>query len=159
MTADLIGSPRPGTVMRSASSSTLAAQFIATVVFRPGRSYPLAPTRANGQLALAAYVTRPPGSPGRSRGIDAEATRLREAFRTKQTRPRQLLLVEDAMGRQSLALLRQLDTPCTSADDLEQAVESFDQHPDAGIITSFPDLGPLTGARVHAETGDARPLH
>jgi hypothetical protein len=30
----------------------------------------------------------------------------------------------------------------------------FNQHPDAGIITSFPGLGPLTGARVLAETGD-----
>jgi len=30
------------------------------------------------------------------------------------------------------------------------------QHPDAGIITSFPGLGPLTGARVLAEIGDDR---
>jgi hypothetical protein len=44
---------------------------------------------------------------GRSRGIDAEAQRLREAFRTPQMR--QLPLAEQAMGRQSLALLRQLD--------------------------------------------------
>ena len=34
--------------------------------------------------------------------------------------------------------------------------ESFNQHPDAGIITSFPGLGPLTGARVLAEIGDDR---
>lgn len=92
---------------------------------------------------------------GRSRGIDAEAARLRDAFRTPQMR--QLPLVEDAMGRQALALLRQLDAACTAAADLEQAtVESFNQHPDAGIITSFPGLGPLTGARVLAETGDDR---
>jgi transposase len=92
---------------------------------------------------------------GRSRGIDAEAHRLREAFRTPQMR--QLPLVEQAMGRQALALLRQMEAACTSADDLEQAaVESFNQHPDAGIITSFPGLGPLTGARVLAEIGDDR---
>ncbi|HWG63790.1 MAG TPA: IS110 family transposase [Streptosporangiaceae bacterium] len=92
---------------------------------------------------------------GRSRGIDAEAQRLRAAFRTGQMR--QLPLVEDAMGRQSLALLRQLDAACASADDLEAAtVESFNQHPDAGIITSFPGLGALTGARVLAEIGDDR---
>ena len=92
---------------------------------------------------------------GRSRGIDAEAQRLREAFRVPQMR--QLPLVEDAMGRQALALLRQLDAACASADDLERAAtESFNQHPDAGIITSFPGLGPLTGARVLAETGDDR---
>jgi transposase len=30
------------------------------------------------------------------------------------------------------------------------------RHPDAGIITSFPGLGPLTGARVLAEIGDDR---
>jgi transposase len=91
----------------------------------------------------------------RRRGIDANATRLREAFRAPQMR--QLPLVEHAMGRQALALLRQLDAACAAADDLEHAaIESFNQHPDAGIITSFPGLGPLTGARVLAETGDDR---
>ena len=92
---------------------------------------------------------------GRSRGIDAEATRLREAFCTPQMR--QLPLVEQAMGRQALALLGQLNAACHATADLEQAViESFNQHPDAGIITSFPGLGSLTGARVLAETGDDR---
>ncbi len=92
---------------------------------------------------------------GRSRGIDTEATRLRDAFRVPQMR--QPRLVEDAMGRQAIALLRQLDAACASATDLERAVtESFNQHPDAGIITSFPGLGPLTGARVLAEIGDDR---
>jgi transposase len=92
---------------------------------------------------------------GRSRGIDASAARLREAFRAPQMR--QLPLVEQAMGRQTLALLGQLNAACTAADDLQQAViESFNQHPDAEIITSFPGLGPLTGARVLAEIGDDR---
>ncbi len=92
---------------------------------------------------------------GRTRGIDAEATRVREVFRAPQMR--QLPLVEQAMGRQALALLGQLNAACAAADDLEQAtIESFNQHPDAEIITSFPGLGPLTGARVLAETGDDR---
>jgi transposase len=44
----------------------------------------------------------------------------------------QLPLVEQAMGRQALALLGQLDAACAAADDLEQAViESFNQHPGA----------------------------
>src|SRR6201981_106641 len=34
--------------------------------------------------------------------------------------------------------------------------QSFSLHPDAGIITSFPGLGALTGARVLAEIGDDR---
>ena len=47
--------------------------------------------------------------------------------------------------------------PAPAPDDLEAAaIESFNQHPDAGIITSFPGLGPLTGARVLAEIGDDR---
>jgi transposase len=92
---------------------------------------------------------------GRKRGTDAEAQRLRGAFRTEQMR--QLPLVEQAMGKQSTALLRQLDAACASADELEQAAtESFNQHPDAGIITSFPGIGALTGARVLAEIGDDR---
>jgi transposase len=92
---------------------------------------------------------------GRTRGIDTEATRLRDAFRAPQMR--QLPLVEAAMGRQALALLGQLNAACAAADDLEQAAtESFNLHPDAGIITSFPGLGALTGARVLAEIGDDR---
>ena len=70
---------------------------------------------------------------------------------------RQLPLVEHAMGRQTLALLGQLDAACAAAADLEHAAtESFNLHPDAGIITSFPGLGALTGARVLAEIGDDR---
>jgi len=114
-----------------------------------------APTPAQAAQLTTAQLRALLTKAGRSRGIDAEAARLREAFRTGQMR--QLPLVEQAMGRQSLALLRQLDAACTSADDLEAAAtESFNQHPDAGIITSFPGLGPLTGARVLAETGDDR---
>ena len=68
---------------------------------------------------------------------------------------RQLPLIEQAMGRQALALLRHLDTACANAGDLAQAAtEAFNQHPDAAIITSFPGLGTLTGARVLAEIGD-----
>ena len=44
--------------------------------------------------------------------------------------------------------------PTTSA---EAATAHFKQHPDAEIITSFPGLGTLTGARVLAEIGDDRP--
>jgi transposase len=126
-------------------------------IMRPEARVILAATPAPAQAAtltkaqLAALLRKA----GRSRSIDAEATRLRDAFRTPQMR--QLPLVEDAMGRQALALLRHLDAACTSAGDLEQAVTaSFNQHPDAGIITSFPGLGALTGARVLAEIGDDR---
>jgi len=114
-----------------------------------------APTPADAAKLTLAQLRGLLKKAGRRRGIDAEAARLREAFRAGQMR--QLPLVEQAMGRQTLALLRQLDAACASAEDLEQAaIESFNQHPDAGIITSFPGLGLLTGARVLAEIGDDR---
>jgi hypothetical protein len=114
-----------------------------------------APTPADAARLTLAQLRALLRKAGRSRGIDAGAQRLREAFRAPQMR--QPPLVEQAMGRQALALLRQLDAACASADDLEAAaIESFNQHPDAGIITSFPGLGPLTGARVLAEIGDDR---
>ena len=114
-----------------------------------------APTPADAARLTLAQLRALLKKAGRRRGIDAEATRLRDAFRAEQMR--QLPLVEQAMGRQTLALLRQLDAACAAADDLEHAAtESFNQHPDAGIITSFPGLGALTGARVLAEIGDDR---
>ena len=114
-----------------------------------------APTPAAAAALTLTQLRRLLTKAGRSRGIDTEAARLRDAFRANQMR--QLPLTEQAMGQQTLALLRQLDAACISADDLEQAaVASFNQHPDAGIITSFPGLGALTGARVLAEIGDDR---
>jgi transposase len=92
---------------------------------------------------------------GRTRGIDAEAERIRTALRAPQMR--QPPLVEHAMGQRTLALLRQLDAACESADQLEQSTtDAFERHPDAAIITSFPGLGLLLGARVLAELGDDR---
>jgi transposase len=114
-----------------------------------------APTPAAAARLTLAQLRALLRKAGRQRGIDAEAARLRAAFRKEQMR--QLPLVEDAMGRQAQALLRQLDAACQSASDLQAAAEeSFNQHPDAAIITSFPGIGALTGARVLAETGDDR---
>jgi transposase len=114
-----------------------------------------APTPGDAARLTAAQLRALLRKAGRSRGIDTEAARLRDAFRAEQMR--QLPLVEQAMGRQALALLGQLDAACAAAADLERAAtESFNLHPDAGIITSFPGLGALTGARVLAEIGDDR---
>jgi transposase len=114
-----------------------------------------APTPADAAKLTPAQLRALLKKAGRSRGIDAGAQRLRDALHHEQMR--QLPLVEQAMGRQTLALLRQLEAACAAADDLEAAAtESFNQHPDAGIITSFPGIGPLTGARVLAEIGDDR---
>ena len=92
---------------------------------------------------------------GRQRNIDAWADRLRGIFTAEYLH--QLPLIEAAMGRQTQALVLQLDAACRAADDLAAAAgEAFAQHPDADIVTSFPGLGPLTGARVLGEIGDDR---
>jgi transposase len=62
-------------------------------------------------------------------------------------------VVENAIGIQLSALLRQFDAVCTVA---EEAIAHFERHPAAEIITSFPGLGNLAGARVLAEVGDDR---
>lgn len=92
---------------------------------------------------------------GRVRGVPAEADRLHEVFRREYLhQPPQ---VEAALGLQTSALLRQLNTACLNADELEQATaQTFEKHPDAPVIRSFPGLGSLTGARVLAEIGDDR---
>jgi transposase len=90
---------------------------------------------------------------GRSRGIDEEAARLHAVFATEHLH--QVPMVEQAMGRQALALLRQLDAVCRAADDLAQATaEAFNKHPDAAIILSFPGLAETVGARILGEIGD-----
>src|SRR6478735_3061894 len=78
---------------------------------------------------LRALLTRA----GLQRNIDPEAHRLREILQREYLHHPQL--VEEAFGRQALALLHHLD---------------------AEIITSQPGLGSLTGARILAEIGDDR---
>lgn len=92
---------------------------------------------------------------GRQRNIEVWVERLRTIFTGDYLH--QPPLVEQAMGRQTLALVAQLDAACRAADDLaEAAAEAFATHPDAEILGSFPGIGPLTGARVLAEIGDDR---
>ena len=92
---------------------------------------------------------------GRQRNIEAWAGRLRTIFTGDYLR--QLPVVEQAMGCQARALVLQLDAACRAADDLaEAAAAAFAEHPDAAILTSFPGIGPVTGARVLGEIGDDR---
>ncbi|ADI04398.1 IS117 transposase [Streptomyces bingchenggensis BCW-1] len=92
---------------------------------------------------------------GRQRGIDADAERIQDVFRAEYLR--HTPMVEEAMGLQMLALLRQLDAACKAADELAESLQvRFREHPDAHIVTSFPGLSDLAGARVLAEIGDDR---
>jgi transposase len=92
---------------------------------------------------------------GRQRNIDAWADRLHEIFTADALHhsPR----IEDAFGQQARALLTQLDAATRATEQLLRATETvFREHPDAEIITSFPGLGLITGARLLAELGDDR---
>ncbi|MBF6314059.1 IS110 family RNA-guided transposase [Nocardia farcinica] len=115
----------------------------------------IAPTPAAAAKLTKTRVAAALRRAGRQRGIDALAAEIVEGLR--QPALRQPELVEKAMGRQALALLATLDAACAGADDLEEATaEEFRKHPDHVIITSFPGLADLTGARVLAEIGDDR---
>src|SRR5216684_5597739 len=106
----------------------------------------------------AARLTRPQlqaalRRAGRQRGITAASVRLQAIFR--RTWLHQLPMVEEAMGRQALALLKQLEAAARAADDLAEATRLvFQQHPQMAIFTSFPGLGELPAARLLAEIGD-----
>jgi transposase len=115
----------------------------------------IAPTPATGAKLSKARITTALRRAGRQRGIDTLAADIQQALRKPQLR--QSPLVESAMGRQAAALLATLTTECVNADELgAAAVEAFAQHPDYQIITSFPGLGDLTGARLLGEIGDDR---
>ena len=114
-----------------------------------------APTPAQAAKLTRARLRRLLVNAGRKRYLDRDTDRLREIF--ADTYLHQPPQVEAAMGIQLTALLGQFDAACTAAADLaEAAIAHFEQHPDADIITSFPGLGNLTGARVLAEIGDDR---
>jgi transposase len=115
----------------------------------------LAPTPARAACLTRSQIAAALRRAGRSRKLDIETDRLREVFRS--TFAHQPQFVEDALGKQMLALLHQLDATCQAAEELAQAVEElFPQHPDAEILLSFPGLGTQLAARVLAEVGDDR---
>jgi transposase len=113
----------------------------------------IAPTPAAGARLSQARIATALRRAGRQRGITTLAAHLHRTLRIPQLR--QPALVEIAMGCQVNALLATLATDCANADQLTAAAtEAFTQHPDHQIITSFPGLADLTGARVLAEIGD-----
>jgi transposase len=114
-----------------------------------------APTPTQAAKLTPARLRRLLVKAGRQRHLDRDVERLREVF--TDTYLHQPPTVENAMGIQLTALLRQFEAACTAAADLaEAAIAHFDQHLDAEIITSFPGLGKLAGARVLGEIGDDR---
>jgi transposase len=89
-----------------------------------------APTPAAGAALTKPQLRALLKRAGRQRGLEVEAARIQTALRATQLR--QLPKVQNAFGRQALALLRLLDAACTNAEELAtEAIKHFDQHPGA----------------------------
>jgi transposase len=115
----------------------------------------LAPSPAQGQLVRKSSLTAALRRGGRSRGVPAAVDAIHTALHGDQLR--QPASVESAMAEHATALLHALDTAVANVARLEgRLTTTFDQHPDAEIITSFPGLGTVLGARILAEIGDDR---
>jgi transposase len=115
----------------------------------------IAPTPAAAATLSRTQITAALRRGGRQRRTDATATRIQHTLRQPQLRHDPL--VEDAMGIQALALLALLDTASLNVERLGEATaRAFREHPDHAIITSFPGLADITGARILAEIGDSR---
>ena len=114
-----------------------------------------APTPAQAAKLTPARLRRLLIKAGRRRDLDRDVDRLRAVF--TDTYLHQPPHGRKCDGYPAAALLRQFDAACAAVDELaEAAIAHFEQHPDAAIITSFPGLGNLAGARVLAEIGDDR---
>ena len=90
----------------------------------------------------------------RRRDIDTKTARIRDALRSRQLDRDPVITGAYAAGTRSItAVLATLNEQITV---LQGQVEAhFGRHPDAEIVMSQPGMGPLLGARVLAEFGDA----
>jgi transposase len=115
----------------------------------------LAPSPEQGRLVRKSSLTAALRRGGRSRGIPAAVEAIHAALHEEQLR--QAPRVEAAMAEHATALLHALDTAVANVAALEESLTAaFHEHPDAPIITSFPGLGTVLGARILAEIGDDR---
>jgi transposase len=115
----------------------------------------VAPTPAAAQKLRRASLRAALVRGGRRRNIDHQVDRILTGLRAEQFRHPEP--VEQAMGQAAAAHLRALDTAVANIAELEHALtEAFAQHPDAAILTSFPGLGTVLGARILGEIGDDR---
>lgn len=90
----------------------------------------------------------------RRRDIDAKATAIQAALRGLQLGRAAVITTAYAVTtRSAVVVLATLDEQVKT---LEKQVDAhFGRHPDAEIVLSQPGMGPLLGARVLAEFGDA----
>ena len=90
----------------------------------------------------------------RRHDIDSKTTRIQSALRTQQLgRDPVITSAYAATTRSVVAVLKTLNKEIDALQG--QVAAHFGRHPDAEIILSQPGMGPLLGARVLAEFGDA----
>lgn len=90
----------------------------------------------------------------RRRDIDIKTTRIQAALRGEQlARDPVITSAYAATTRSAVAVLTVLTEQIKALQG--QVEEHFGRHPDAEIVLSQPGMGPLLGARVLAEFGDA----
>jgi transposase len=90
----------------------------------------------------------------RRRDIDRKTTRIQDALRSEQLgRDAVITGAYAATTRSTVAVLGVLNEQIAALQG--QVEEHFGRHPDAEIILSQPGMGPVLGARVLAEFGDA----
>ena len=90
----------------------------------------------------------------RRRDIDIKTTRIQAALRGEQlARDPVITSAYAATTRSAVAVLTVLTEQIEALQG--QVEEHFGRHPDAEIVLSQPGMGPLLGARVLAEFGDA----
>jgi hypothetical protein len=90
---------------------------------------------------------------GRQRQLDERAEKIQATLRQEQLG--QPPILEDAYGKVTSSIVRTIALMTAEIAELEKALsESFEQHPSAKIVRSFPGMGTVLGARVLSELGD-----
>jgi hypothetical protein len=114
----------------------------------------LAPTPAQARGLSRAKIASALRRAGRVRRIEERAAEIQAALRAEH--PEAPALVAEANGRAAAATCAVARTLGEQIGGLEQELaERFRQHPDAAISAGLPGLGPVLGARVLSEFGDA----
>jgi hypothetical protein len=109
-----------------------------------------APTAAAAHRLTQHRLAKILAAAGRSRLVDDEAYRLRDAFAGPVLRLPAAL--EQAFAVEIQTVLAQFEHACVASDHLEaQLTDVFGEHGSAPVFLSFPGCGLLTGARLLAE--------
>jgi transposase len=113
-----------------------------------------APTPAAAAKLTIAQITAELKKAGRRGDVPGRAAAIQAALRTEQLGQSDIVAgAYAATVRSGVAILQTLNTQIAG---LESEVEAyFGLHPDVEIYRSLPGLGPILGARVLAEFGDA----